>query len=122
MNSDRESEPGNQLGMGKAFVLSLGIKSGIGLAYIATVSLVVGGCPLRIVLGMPCPGCGLTRACRFALHGNWNAAFATHPLWWIAPVLWILICPEMTKNRIRQGLIAAIALIFWLRWFFAYLV
>lgn len=37
-------------------------------------------CPMATVLGIPCPGCGLTRATLALLHGNIRAAFALHPL------------------------------------------
>jgi hypothetical protein len=47
-------------------------------------------CPFRAVLGLPCPGCGMTRALVYCAHGDWSAALAFHPL---APLvfgaLWI---------------------------------
>lgn len=41
-------------------------------------------CFSRRVLGLPCPGCGLTRAFAHLAKGEWPAALAAHPL---APVL-----------------------------------
>lgn len=41
-------------------------------------------CFSRRVLGLPCPGCGLTRAFAHLAKGEWSAALALHPL---APVL-----------------------------------
>lgn len=41
-------------------------------------------CFSRRVLGLPCPGCGLTRAFAHLAKGEWSAALAAHPL---APVL-----------------------------------
>lgn len=41
-------------------------------------------CFSRRVLGLPCPGCGLTRAFAHLARGEWSAALADHPL---APVL-----------------------------------
>lgn len=38
-------------------------------------------CPLPLMLGLPCPGCGLTRALACATHGHWSEAYAFHPLW-----------------------------------------
>jgi hypothetical protein len=38
-------------------------------------------CPLRRVLHVPCPSCGLTRAARLALAGDWGGATRMHPLW-----------------------------------------
>jgi len=53
-------------------------------------------CPLGSV-GIPCPGCGLTRAALELLRGDWRAAFTHHAF---APVL-LLAC----------GAIAAAALL-----------
>ena len=38
-------------------------------------------CPVNLVLGLPCPGCGITRAFCFASHGHFREAFDYHPLW-----------------------------------------
>jgi hypothetical protein len=38
-------------------------------------------CPFLTLTGLPCPTCGLTRATRFALHGDFAAATRMHPLW-----------------------------------------
>ena len=36
-------------------------------------------CWSRSWLGLPCPGCGLTRSFVLAAHGAWGQAFALHP-------------------------------------------
>ncbi len=38
-------------------------------------------CPVRCFFGIPCPGCGMTRALLSALRLDFSAAFAYHPLW-----------------------------------------
>jgi hypothetical protein len=40
-------------------------------------------CPLFLLTGIPCPTCGMTRAARFALHGDFGAATRMHPLWFL---------------------------------------
>ena len=46
--------------------------------------LVVGWpCPIRALVGHPCPACGLTRALRLALTGDFGGATRIHPLVWI---------------------------------------
>ena len=37
-------------------------------------------CPMALVLGLPCPGCGLTRAFCLMTHGRFSEALAFHPL------------------------------------------
>jgi hypothetical protein len=41
-------------------------------------------CPLRRFSGLPCPGCGMTRAFAHLAKGEWSAAIRDHPL---APLL-----------------------------------
>lgn len=40
-------------------------------------------CPFKVLTGLDCPGCGLTRAFRAALHFDFVAAFQYHPLFWL---------------------------------------
>jgi hypothetical protein len=35
-------------------------------------------CPIRHTLGVPCPGCGLSRAMGALLHGDWQTAMTYH--------------------------------------------
>ena len=43
-------------------------------------------CAFRSTIGIPCPGCGLTRAFSAFLLGQMREAFYYHPLFWLAPV------------------------------------
>ena len=36
-------------------------------------------CPLRAMTGIPCPLCGMTRACVAAAHGHFGASLAFNP-------------------------------------------
>jgi len=49
-------------------------------------------CPMAGVLGIPCPGCGLTRATLALAHGDVQTALALHPLVFVlAPIfLWAM--------------------------------
>ncbi len=49
------------------------------------------GCPIRFLFGIPCPGCGTTRACAAALHGDFAEAFRWHPLFIVAVPAFIYI-------------------------------
>lgn len=35
-------------------------------------------CPIRLVTGLPCPACGLTRSWVFATHGQWADAVTSN--------------------------------------------
>ena len=48
------------------------------------------GCPFRRLLGLSCPGCGMTRAWLCALRGQWQSALAYHRLFWAGPPLILL--------------------------------
>lgn len=43
------------------------------------------GCPFRALTGIPCPGCGLSRALFSAVTLDFQSAFFYHPLFFIAP-------------------------------------
>ena len=46
-------------------------------------------CPLASSFGIPCPGCGLTRATLALLHGDVRAALHFHPLVWLLAPLFV---------------------------------
>jgi hypothetical protein len=60
-------------------------------------------CPLKMLTGYPCPTCGMTRAARFALHGDWAGATHVHPLWMIVlpacTVVGIAECVGFARTR-----------------------
>lgn len=67
-----------------------------------------------MVAGIPCPTCGITRACRLALHGDFAGATRMHPLVWVAvPVVVVMLGVELfgyarartwgASRRVRGG-------------------
>ncbi len=54
----------------------------VGAAILHTVLMILGlpswQCPVRYVLGIPCPGCGLSRAATALLQGNWQTSLTYH--------------------------------------------
>ncbi len=57
-------------------------------------------CLLRRATGIPCPGCGLTRAFDRLADGDWAGAMAAHPL---API----IALELMASWVVWGLVVA---------------
>lgn len=81
------------------WIRELFIPIGIGLITILTDAP---WCPLRHIIGIPCPTCGMTRSYRSLLRAKWEQAFLYHPLFWIVPILVGLILLRHTNQRIRQ--------------------
>jgi hypothetical protein len=91
-------------------------------------------CPMALTLGMPCPGCGVTRAFCFASHGHFREAFGYHALWPLLLAYFVFLWgyqmvevvrgepPKLPTYRIG-GTAIVILLGFWvvrLVWFFAH--
>lgn len=83
--------------------------------YFAAAFLLIGEiCPLRILTGFPCPGCGLTRAGVLVLTGHWGSAAQMN----LTIFLWIpaLIClflahylfPEVQKYAVAFLIVTCI--------------
>lgn len=83
-------------------------------------------CPFYNLTGLPCPGCGLTRAFVCLGHGQWREAWHWHPLGWLIyalfAVLWLragvywlreitfLPLTPAATSRLGWGVIAALLL------------
>ena len=81
--------------------------SGAALLQVGLTSLKFPGwqCPFLQLLGIPCPGCGLTRASVLLLHGDWKQSIAFHafaPVFLIALLLVAVtaILPEAPRRRL----------------------
>lgn len=57
------------------------------IVYLAIHKVFHAFCPMIIITGYPCPGCGMTRAVAYLLMGQFERSFNLNPL---AP-LWILL-------------------------------
>jgi hypothetical protein len=61
-----------------------------------------------LLLRIPCPGCGLTRATRLALHGDLAGATHLHPLWFVVvPAVAVAAVVEM-RGYLRDGRLGAV--------------
>jgi hypothetical protein len=96
----------------RAFVvLSLGGAAGLAVFLDAPL------CPSAALFGVPCPGCGLTRATLALLHGDVHAAFKFHPLVFVLSPLFIGLMASALLGYVR-GPVQRPAQLFWsTRWF-----
>ena len=56
-------------------------------------------CWLQALFGVPCPGCGSTRAAIALLHGHFSEAFAFHPL---IPLSLAILPYSVFRDALRQ--------------------
>ncbi len=90
-------------------------KFAVALCALASLHLILFGlkfptwrCPSLVLFGLPCPGCGLTRASINLLHANWQAAFRFHAL---APIfllgLLLIVIAAVLPEVPRRALIGS---------------
>jgi hypothetical protein len=82
--------------------------SGTGLlqAVTAVLGISLWQCPIFHLLGIPCPGCGMTRAAGSLLHGKWEQSLSFHafaPVFVIA--LALVTCTALSPKRFRSHII-----------------
>jgi hypothetical protein len=58
-------------------------------------------CPSAALLGIPCPGCGLTRATLALLRGDVRTAFHFHPLVFVLSPLFIGLLASALVDYVR---------------------
>lgn len=108
--------------------------AGFGVVHIGlnALGLPFWSCPILAATGVPCPGCGLTRATIQLLHGDFSASLQTHafaPFFLAALILMVatMVSPEGIRKQIvtfirqletQRGLTAWFFLIFILYWVF----
>lgn len=84
------------------------------LAWLLTSSI----CIFRSIIGLPCPGCGLTRAFLAVMRGDPAAAFSAHPLFLLAAVslaaaaIIMFIKPVLLSSRPASVVIVVIFVVF----------
>ncbi len=82
------------------------------VVYFAVTRLVFGAfCPMVIMTGLPCPGCGLNRAVWFLLTGQFARSFSMHPLaiCWLTLLIWFAGNRYVAGKRMSGGMLLALA-------------
>lgn len=90
--------------------------------YIAVLAGILGipVCPMVYVTGLPCPGCGITRAALLFLQGDFSGAYRMHPFFYIllaalllAAVLRYICLKNISWMKYLVVAIAAAAIVFY---------
>lgn len=70
-------------------------------------------CPSLIFFGLPCPGCGLTRAGFYLITGDFAESFRMHPLLipGVSYIVAYLVIKKVKPNKINRLQIPAIILL-----------
>jgi len=74
-------------------------------------------CPLRNLTGIPCPFCGMTRACVAAVHGHLGASLAFNPAGILVLAIAVLafVRPAWLRVLVRPTWVLFVALgVLWL--------
>ncbi len=61
-------------------------------------------CPTAATFGVPCPGCGLTRATLAALHGHFGEAFHLHPFVFLVTPVYAFVITSLSWSYVRGSL------------------
>lgn len=92
-----------------AFVFSRATAAGSALILCVAAALPSEGagiplCPFKALTGLPCPGCGLTRAFSSLLHGQFAKAFTFHPFaFLLVPVAFWMAAQLVLPAGLRDG-------------------
>lgn len=63
-------------------------------------------CLCKAITGLPCPGCGMTRAFLHFFQGDLKGAFYYHPLFWLVPILfglWLFSYRSERASRLMRN-------------------
>jgi hypothetical protein len=59
-------------------------------------------CPFRLLTGLPCPGCGLTRAWVYLAHGQYADSLAANPFGWLLVGVTLALAVAVVVARVRR--------------------
>ncbi len=70
-------------------------------------------CPILLLTGVSCAGCGMTRALLAMLRLDFKEAFYCHPLFWLViPAALVLFYRERIPKKVFDSLAAAVCFLF----------
>lgn len=81
----------------------LGLVIGIIIFYIGFQKLFPIGCPFKYFLHIPCAGCGMTRAWKSVIMGDFHKAFYHHPMYFSVPFMaGMIIFSDVFPKEVRM--------------------
>ena len=77
---------------------------GIGVYYVIVKERFHAFCPLVIITGFPCPGCGMTRAVMYMLQGQVERSWNLNPLaiGWILLAIWFVFRRYWCGKKVNE--------------------
>lgn len=71
--------------------------------------------------GIPCPGCGMSRAAAALLRLDFSAAFGYHPLVFAMPYVMVYLFFDLRPRRLHNGILLGIGIAALIHWAFVLL-
>ena len=83
-----------------ALVLTLGAAGAAALVpWLPLLAQFAPACPFHAWTGLPCPGCGTTRALHHLLHGRFEEAFRLNPMIFVLIAVALFALPSVLRGR-----------------------
>jgi len=98
-----DQQPAGWLGIQPGWAKRLAIVALVMSPLFAMILVDVPSCPTAYVFGIPCPGCGLTRATLALLRGDFHAALHFHPLVFLATPMYFGVIGSIAWGYVRGG-------------------
>ena len=93
--------------MQRRWIIALLATAVFAMLTLTAMRIITWQCPLRSTLGMPCPGCGLTRAMVLFIQGHWQASISLHVFAPIVLAIGILLATgSALPKRLQQKMVA----------------
>lgn len=84
---------------------------------VLTTKFLGSACPVYLILGIPCPGCGMTRAWISLFSGDITKAFYFHPAFFAAAIIVVCVIlseikPKLKKSKVITGIYLVLCVAF----------
>lgn len=80
-------------------------------------------CLWKYIFDIPCPGCGFTRAIKYALKLDFANAFSCHPMIWSFPIIiFYFLFGDKIKSKIIDYIMLVILFAFFVVWIYRLLI